>query len=313
MALITINLDFRKYRDHHALVEDLSPVFSATMLDEVYVTIDLQTDSNMLYSDHLLMVVAALHFLRSNSIPVTGIIKANPDDHKIKYASRVNFFKEVGFEFDEKFQRHDATGRFTEIRSYTRMDIYALFTEINKILYANTTISIDVLQLFYYCLYEIMDNVLEHSAITTGWVCAQYFEANAEIRLIICDTGQGIHRSLVSNPEYQELNEEQALNKCIHRGVTKGNGLGFGLFATSEFVKANHGDLMIYSGGHFLIMNDKNIQVNSGSPWNGTLVFLRINTNIPVNYKDIMPNDHALPDDYQEFVEKHFGISNELW
>jgi len=40
---------------------------------------------------------------------------------------------------------------------------------------------------------------------------------------------------------------------------------------------------------------------------------LRINTEIAVDYKLIMPAHHNLPDDYQDFIDIHFGVNNDLW
>ncbi len=58
--------------------------------------------------------------------------------------------------------------------------------------------------------------------------------------------GEGIHRSLTSQPEakYEDITESQALDLCIQRGVTNGKGLGLGLFATSQFILKNSGGLL---------------------------------------------------------------------
>ena len=95
--------------------------------------------------------------------------------------------------------------------------------------------------------------------------------------------------------------------------VTNGKGLGFGLFATSQFILKNYGELFLYSGNHYLTAKNGNYEIKSGSYWKGTVVSLRINTNIPVDYKSIMPVNHTLPDDYQFFIDKFFGQDNELW
>lgn len=156
---------------------------------------------------------------------------------------------------------------------------------------------------------------LVHSGLNHGWVCAQSFAKNKEIRLIICDNGVGIHQSLATspNPEYANLSEDKALELCIRKGVTNGKGLGFGLFATSMFVKENGGDLLVYSGNYFLRNEGTEFYVKEGSRWKGTVVYLRINTEIAVDYKLIMPKDHSLPDDYQDFIDDHFGVNNDLW
>jgi hypothetical protein len=176
-------------------------------------------------------------------------------------------------------------------------------------------VSVEVLQLIFYCLGEIMDNIIVHSGRDAGWLAAQYYPKSREIRLIICDHGNGIHQSLTSNSEsaYQNVREHEALELCIQRGVTNGKGLGFGLYATSQFVTKNGGDLLIYSGNHYLELENGGITVKEGPYWKGTLVALRINTDVIVEYKSIMPTDHTLPDDYQFFIDKYFGENNDLW
>lgn len=89
--------------------------------------------------------------------------------------------------------------------------------------------------------------------------------------------------------------------------------MGFGLFATSQFILKNSGKLLLYSGAHYLKAENGGYQIFNGSNWKGTVVSLKINTNIAVDYKSIMPVNHTLPDDYQFFIDKFFGENNELW
>lgn len=132
---------------------------------------------------------------------------------------------------------------------------------------------------------------------------------------MICDNGIGIREALKNGKrkDYRHISEAEALSLCIQRGVTNGQGLGFGLYATSRFIQLNNGDMLLYSGNHSLAINGENVAVSKGDFWPGTLVAMRIRTNIPVNYKDIMPADHTLPDDYQFFIDQFFGEDNELW
>lgn len=79
--------------------------------------------------------------------------------------------------------------------------------------------------------------------------CAQLFPAKNEIRLMICDTDVGIYKALTSSEKliFHEKTEEDALRLCIEKGVTNGEGMGFGLYASSEFIKHNKGQMIIYS------------------------------------------------------------------
>ncbi len=71
--------------------------------------------------------------------------------------------------------------------------------------------------------------------------------------------------------------------------------------------------MLFYSGHHCLELNGAGLAIHAGVNWPGTVVALRIRTDISVDYKAIMPSNHTLPDDYQFFIDKYFGEDNELW
>jgi hypothetical protein len=315
MANISINVDFSKDYSHQDLITELSHGFEARSGDSVNLQITLLDPKIFIYSDILVLVVAFIKHLKNNDVIVKGGLRVNHGNDNAKYASRVNFFKELGIEFDEPFERKEALGKFTEINEFNPTNIYQLQDQLNLILHNNADISREVRELLFYCLNEIMDNVLVHSGNKNGWICCQSFKQSKEIRLIICDNGVGIHNSLTKNPKskYANLSEKESLAICIQKGVTNGEGLGFGLFATSRFIKENGGDILIYSGSHYLMNQGPEYPVSQGDRWMGTIVFLKINTNIAVDYRLIMPKEHSLPDDYQDFIDKNFGANNDLW
>ena len=77
---------------------------------------------------------------------------------------------------------------------------------------------------------------MNHSEIDKGLVVVHYDENESIIRIMICDTGIGIYKSLTTAPKnacYGSYTEEDALLKCIEDKVTNGKGMGFGLFSTS--------------------------------------------------------------------------------
>ena len=315
MSAIFIHLDFSRNYSHADVISEMSPALKAIPGDDVFFSIDFTNITTLLYSDLLTLIVSLITTLKKEGINVKGNIRIDRKSDHVKYASRINFFKNLGLDIPESFTRNESSGAFTEILEFNQENIYNLQEQINLILHEKANIAKEVLELLYYCLNEIMDNVLVHSGLNHGWVCAQSFAKNKEIRLIICDNGVGIHQSLATspNPEYANLSEDKALELCIRKGVTNGKGLGFGLFATSMFVKENGGDLLVYSGSYFLRNEGTELYVKEGSRWKGTVVYLRINTEIAVDYKLIMPKDHSLPDDYQDFIDDHFGVNNDLW
>lgn len=303
-----LSVDLRRNITHINLIRVLSPAFQLENKDLLKLNIHLS--EKFLHSDNLLIIASCVNYLRNRGIMVNISVTGENT-----YASRVNFYRLINIPFEEAFIRRNSVGRFIELKSFNHETIYDLQNQLNLILYQLNNIEKEVLQLLFYCLGEIMDNVLVHSGLNNGWVAAQVFPKSNQIRLMICDNGQGIHNSLTGNPKskYYGLAEYEALDLCIQRGVTNGEGLGFGLFATSQFILHNKGSLMLYSGNHYLKIENGEPEIINDAFWKGTLVYLLINTNIPVDYQSIMPDGHTLPDDYGFFIEKYFGDDNELW
>ncbi len=320
MGEISLIIDFANYSNHEELINDLSPAFLSKPKQSVKFEIYLRTSSGLLYSDLLMILVSTVNFLKNQDYKVSGKVIFDPQDNKVQYASRINFFTLLGLEYEENFIRKSGKGKFIEITPYDKNNIADIFSNIRKILISNIQVNIEVQQLLDYCMYEIMDNVLNHSSFPdlgngNGWCCSQLFPSSDEIRILICDNGVGIHKSLTSHPKskYKELNEKMAIELCTEKGITNSEGMGFGLYATSEFIKHNKGEMMIYSGNHYSKITNGSKTTNEGAYWKGTLVYLKINIKIPVDYHLIMPENHTLPDDYQYLLSQTFGFDEDLW
>ena len=88
MALISIDIDFKKYYSHPQLVADIAPVFNAKPGDEVNITITLRTYYTLLYADFLLLIVSAINHLKQKGIKVSGRVYADANDelqHSVFY------------------------------------------------------------------------------------------------------------------------------------------------------------------------------------------------------------------------------------
>lgn len=308
MTELNLNINFDKNLLHTEIIQIISPVYRLVPGDVLGLAIIFS--NHIVRSENLLIVASLVNYLRAKGVVVD--IKVQGQN---TYASRIDFYRLIDVPFKEEYVRRDSAGRFIELKSFDKDSIYKLQDELNIILYQNAGIAKEVLELLFYCLGEIMDNTLVHSGLSIGWVAAQYYPQSQEIRLTICDHGHGIHHSLTHHPKTKYINvtEPQALDLCIQRGVTNGDGLGFGLFATSQFILKNKGDLLLYSGNYYLLAENGEYVIKEGNYAQGTMVSLRINTNVAVNYKEIMPKGHTLPDDYDFFIDKFFGEDNELW
>ena len=318
MAHFPITIDFRKISGHSQIVDALSKAFDAVANDTVHFTINLNTYS-MLYSDHLVLIGSTVNHLRSIGVTVTGNFQDfRSTSGQVKYASRISFFEQIGFAYDEGYVRQNASGRFTEIKRFDDDNALDIHKEIVSILLKDA-INDDMMTVLEYCLWEVIDNTIRHSLSDgtvyngNGYISCQYFPNKKQIRIIVADNGQGIHKALTTHPnsKYKLLNESEALDQSVNKGVTNSTGMGFGLWATATLIKENGGKLIIHSGNNSLeIDNNKNV-INT-SKWQGVYTYIRVNTDVSVTYDKIFDDD-VQRNAFEELKEDLLGNLDELW
>lgn len=286
-------LNFNSMSSSHNDVLDACNDFKKYFIKNPKSKVELDfTECSFIYPDYALLFLCTIKHLENLKINITGEIKYN-DSQLINYLCRVNFFKNLNVNIPDKFKRLE-TNKFVEIQNYNEDNQLDVLKSIMRVIVDNSCINKNVATSLDYCLNEVLDNVLNHSEIQNGWVVAQYFSKINQIRLIVSDVGVGIHNSLKDSYSYKE--EESILN-CIEKGITNGKGQGHGLFATSTFAKLNKGCLSIISGNKKLDVTENNTILSDIPHWQGTCVYLRVNTNIDVDYYKFT-NKHA---DHKEF------------
>lgn len=178
--------------------------------------------------------------------------------------------------------KHFNPAKNTTISVFDCDNIYTVYKEAIINMGAFKEISKSVLNHLAYCLYEVMDNVITHSNKKHGVLAYQYDETQNSIRIVVADNGQGIRQSLSATPIYQDLTEEKALRLCLQNKVSDGNGQGFGLFSTQQFVNAAGGHLSITSGFHNITYCQDSVTVSQTEFWQGTIVSLCIKAGVSV-------------------------------
>ena len=249
---------------------------------------------NFIYPDYALMILCSLKYLENIGINVTGTIKYSEGSTAITYLSKMQFFNNLNVAVPNAFNNLYPHS-FVQIQEYTEENQLEVLKSILEMLRVNGNIDANVYAGLDYCFNEILDNVLNHSTVDKGWVVAQYFPNLNTIRLMVCDFGVGIKEAL---KEKYNFNEEDALLKCIQEGITNGKGQGHGLFATSRFIEMNKGWLSIISGNKKLDLSETKADVCTIPYWKGTCVYLRINTNIDVDYTKFTGKHY----DYKEYI-----------
>lgn len=258
-----------------------------------YLIIDF-SNCDFIYPDYAILLLCSLKYIESNGCKITGKVKFAPNNQVIIYLTKMSFFENLNIKLPVEIQKINPTNA-VHIQKYTSENQLDVLNSILKVLKSKGSINDNVYASLDYCFNEILDNVLNHTEEKVGWVVAQYFGNLNSIRLIVCDYGMGIHKSLNLNHNFTE---EEALTKCIESGVTNGKGQGHGLYATASFIRLNKGWLSLISGNKRLNVSETDTVIEDINHWQGTCVYLRINTNVEVDYTEFTSPNY----DYKQQV-----------
>ena len=151
--------------------------------------------------------------------------------------------------------------------------------------------------------------MLTHSGKELGTVITQYDSCDHILSFLVADDGIGVRESLSENEKYVDISEPDALRMCIKDAITDGKGMGFGLYSTSLLVRDAGLKFEVRSGDHRLLVED-GIETISESPyWQGTIVYLQLQTNKEINPAEVVANRTNVAAQYNET----FLNDNELW
>lgn len=102
-----------------------------------------------------------------------------------------------------------------------------------------------------WCLYEIMDNVLQHSDASCGFYMGQFTSFNRRLSLCVFDNGRGIFNSLKSSKKHSPRTALDAITLALQERVTRDEsiGQGNGMWGFSEVVRLNGGSYSVSSNG----------------------------------------------------------------
>jgi hypothetical protein len=164
-----------------------------------------------------------------------------------------------------------------------------------------------------YMIGEIWDNAGVH-----GYECydsRQYpepiymgaFSYSSEVEVAILDRGQGIHSSLRSVQEYQNLSARQALKHSLKDEVSghPQRSAGFGLYSAARFIAENGGSLSIWSSGRRLELDEYgniNLYGSALPPAIGTLIAFKIKAEVDIPYSEIVESAESA-EEYLELVD----------
>lgn len=257
-------------------------------------SIDIEIDTNgRVDPAYLCILVAWIKKLEHDGIIINKEIRGINT-----YASRINFYRQINYDYTESFMRHNSNGRFVEITNTNSENTVEIVNEIMDVIENNMDVEESIFNCLSYCLMEVVDNINEHSeSPIDGYVVVQNFSWENKLSIAIVDSGVGIHNSLKNSgkEEFKDIKEVDALEECLKEGVTRFEKRGYGLYHTSKFIRANKGKMQIFSGNSALSIIGKNTRKYQCDLWKGTIMYFEIKTNKPVNFIEVFDNEDMIP------------------
>lgn len=274
------------FDDLHLMIEQMHKILTSRDPDAALLRLRIDFQNDNFVNPTILALLAAFveKLRRRHDVQVKCI---NMHDDNIDYISRMDFFSEVRFDYEEYFTRREGTGRFIPITRITAENRHHLTDELTHIIRTRWgAIHPSVVASLDWTICEIFDNIFNHSQTKIdGFVVAQYYPNKDRIDMVVIDGGIGIPRRLKQRAEYSELTGPEALELCVEKDVTVDpeTNKGAGLFYTKRIVEENGGMLIINSSGAQVQVNRARKRATKGPKWTGTIVRLRIRTDVMID------------------------------
>jgi hypothetical protein len=184
------------------------------------------------------------------------------------------------------------TRSFTPATCFTnRGELDAVRSSIMQVVLTQSRMSSFVPEATEWALWEVMENVLNHSDAQLGWVQASTFSKSRHINIVVADCGLGLAASLTQR--YGVLSDRDAIKQAVEKGGTRDpdRNAGYGLTGCVQIARSNRGDFKVWSGEYLLDLDvgrSEKVEpifgyTRQGTPHQGTIVELEIRTDRPVD------------------------------
>lgn len=204
------------------------------------------------------------------------------------------------------------SGNDVTIDVFNEKNIYDVYQRVVGVLTQYVDIETTILQAMSYCFYEVLDNVITHSGKDLGTVITHYDSCNHILSFLVADDGVGVQASLSENEDYNGISETEALRICIKDAITDGKGMGFGLYSTSLLAQDAGLRFEVRSGAHTLLLKDGVESMDNSIFWQGTIVYLQLQTNKEINPAEVVANRTNVAAQYNETFLNDNELK-ELW
>lgn len=256
----------------------------------------------------------------NGAVPASAII-----DHYRSIGMNIRFVNiEAGSYFEHVRVRNPLIATEDNLKQPgSRLDVVWAYTVDNAVPLTNCVMEELVRRLEFgegvynalnWCLYEVLDNVFQHSEKETGFFMVQILKNTKRLRFCVADSGIGVHRSFSEGGKYRPPTAFDALTLAVREGVSRtGDKRGNGLFGLKGVVEANGGRLDLASGRGILTItpsgidgrNDHSGGLIIDADHHSTVVDFSLDVGTPVNLGEVL--GVPIPDDRLEAIETNDG------
>lgn len=216
------------------------------------ITLDFSDCKPPSFPNILISLSGIIHYYR-DILKMNIVIKKRPGS----YIDQTMIDNPYLIERDEKILKSNI---YDKIVSFNSAEDIEFITE-NLLKQAQTIVVIanGVLVGSSWCLNEVMDNVLNHSNTSKGFIMAQIQKKNKHIIFSIFDYGCGIFNSFENSPHTPQ-NTIESIHLAVTKGITRDSklGQGNGLWGLHSIVSNNKGSLTITTGNSKVIFDYTN-------------------------------------------------------
>lgn len=296
-------------------VRDLRNPRRATQLLEVArehrdrgLIVDL-TNTQQAYPNGAVPLAAALAYLNESGLGIdVRVDPGSPLKHVLEPLTVDTYTRSRGRTLTNSVWRYDNE---SEAQQLTNMFMHALTDQVHC--------EEGVIDSITWCLYEVLDNVFQHSQADAGFVMMQLHKDERRCVIAVGDTGIGIQKSLAlaGAAELEVLRDPaRSINHSMQKGVTsKGSqNQGNGLFGLRRAVEINGGQLSVRSGwGSWRLLNgavewetDRSVTLPDIENHQSTLVDWQLNCSTKVRIDEALGSKFR-NNDFLEAIEDDDG------
>lgn len=153
-----------------------------------------------------------------------------------------------------------ATVKNTIWRYSDEREADALCNAFIDFLTENIACEYGVLDALNWCLFEVMDNVFQHSRAQVGYAMLQLHYQSRRVAVAVADDGIGIFGSLREGNISGVTNEYDAIKLSVQERVTsKPKNMGNGLYGLMRVVGLNGGEMEIRSGRGYMTFKNSEL------------------------------------------------------